>query len=1158
LRPYFFHISAYDLASVGILFSGLTLALLLAISRRPDQIANLFLSSALATIVLKAGGLASLFLPALGPLLYFYVRQRIYPERRFTWKDMLHFCPVFAGYWAPVWPVVIWTVVYLYFSHRLIQNFYDRLRPVLMDRPRFAFRRLDKALFMLGLLCLFWVVNDIFCFVFAFAIMVMAVAAMLKRDDHIELTTPATDRSDAREKGRRLKEAVAANRLYEDAELTLATLALKLNSHPLDLSRIINIGLEKNFSDFINEFRVREVARKMHDPAYYKLTLLGIAYESGFNSKRTFNRVFKEATGKTPVEYRNLSKKEVPINNLAPLSPMQPVLLRKESLPNWVPAKSTMIKNYFTISLRNLLKRRGYTALNILGLTIGITCCLLIFQYVSRERSYDTFQKDSKNIVRIRLDEYKQGKLLWQSATSYPAFGPLMKKDYPEVQNYCRLIDDELLLSNDARNIKFSEKKGYFADPSSISMLGVDLAAGSNATALDAPNKMVISESMARKYFGTTDAVGTVLQSHGDGRAKPDVYQITGVFKDYPKNSHLIIDYLVSYETLRKALREGGDKDDSANTAIGWYDFYVYLQLKPGTNLQAFQAKMPAFAEKYVNKRKGAKGDQFSGNKLFIIPLSDIHLYSNYNQEAEVNGSGSAVNFMFLIALIILGIAWINYINLSTARSVERAKEVGVRKVLGAARQNLVVQFMLENIILNCAAIAIAAIAVFLLTPSFNHLMGQQTIREFSMAGKYWLIFAGIFISGTVLSGVYPAFVLSGYQPVAVLKGAFKNTSGGLILRKGLIVLQFSISVILIAGTIIVYQQVNFMRKQKLGVDINQTLVLNGVQSVADSTYQDVFQPFKAELLKNPGVKGMTVSTNVMGQEIYWTNGFGSLDHKEVGGSAVYRLGIDYDFIPQFGMKLLAGRNFSPAFPTDKTAAILNEKALAQMGFKDPQDALNKKISNGRDTLTVVGVVQSFHHMGLQKPIDPQLITLRPNARNAYSIKMQTKDLQGTIAAVKTLWTKYFPNDPFNYFFLDDEFNAQYQSDQRFGETFTIFSLLAILIACFGLIGLSAYNILQRTKEVGIRKVLGASVRNVVYILSKDFLALVIVSFILATPVAWFIMHNWLQDYAFRIDISWWVFGIAGVLAFAIALGTLSFQAIKAALANPVKSLRTE
>lgn len=813
-----------------------------------------------------------------------------------------------------------------------------------------------------------------------------------------------------------------------------------------------------------------------------------------------------------------------------------------------------MIKNYFTISLRNLTKRKGYTVLNILGLTIGIACCLLIFQYVSYERSYDTFQKNSPNIVRIRLDEYKQGKLMWQSATSYPAFGPLMKKDYPEVQNYCRLIDDELLLSNDAKNIKFAEKKGYYADPSSVNMLGVQLYKGSASNALDAPDKIIISESMAKKYFGTEDVVGKTLIARNQNPF--ETFQITGVFKDYPANSHLIIDYLVSYETLRKVLKAGGDTEDSANTAIGWYDFYVYLQLRPGTDPQKFQAKMSAFAEKYINNRKGNKANNVK-NELSIIRLSDIYLYSNYNQEAEVNGDGSAVNFMFLIAFIIMGIAWINYINLSTARSVERAKEVGVRKVLGAAKIHLIRQFMLENVLLNLTAIILAAFTVYLLTPAFNHLMGEQAANGFSMSVKYWLLFSGIFISGTLLSGLYPAFVLSSYLPVAVLKGAFKNTSGGLLLRKGLIVLQFGISVVLIAGTIIVFQQVNFMRNQKLGVNINQTLVLDGVQSVTDSVYQDVLQPFKTDLLRNAGIKGMTVSTSVMGKEIYWTNGFQSLDHKELGGSTIYRIGVDHDFISQFELKMLAGRNFSKDFKSDSKAAILNDRALAQMGFKDPQDAIGKKILS-RDTLTVIGVVQSFHHMGLQKPIDPQLITLVPNARQAYSIKLQTNDLQGTLANVKTLWTKYFPNDPFNYYFLDDDFNNQYQSNQRFGEMFTLFAFLAILIACFGLIGLSAYNILQRTKEVGIRKVLGASMQNVIFILSKDFLVLVIISFVIAAPVSWLVMHHWLQDFAYRITISWWVFGVAGLLALTIALSTIGFQAIKAALVNPVKSLRSE
>ncbi len=813
-----------------------------------------------------------------------------------------------------------------------------------------------------------------------------------------------------------------------------------------------------------------------------------------------------------------------------------------------------MIRNYFTIALRNLLKRKGYTALNVLGLAIGITCCLLIFQYVSYERSYDRFAKNSSRIFRLRLDQYKQGQLAWQSATSYPAIGPTLKKDFPEVDNFCRLIDNNVLLSNDARNVKFNETKGYYADPSSINMLGIQLIKGNAVTALNAPDKIIVSESMAKKYFGDEDVLNKRLTVRSQDIVQ--TYEINGVFKDYPANSHLIINYLVSYSTLEKELRVSGDSSNQANTSFGWYDFYTYLQLKPGADPQKFQAKLPAFADHYINSREWPKANNVK-DWLYIIPLSDIYLYSNYNQEAEVNGNGGAVKFMFIIGFIIMAIAWINYINLSTARSVERAKEVGVRKVLGAARAGLVKQFMLESLLLNFTAIFISGILVYTLTPAFNLLMGRGVATAFEMTPKYWFIFLGIFTSGTLLSGLYPAFVLSGYQPVAVLKGAFKNSSGGLILRKGLIVLQFGISVILIAGTIIVYQQVNFMRSQQLGVNINQTLVLDGAQSIKDSLYQNILQPFKTDVLKLNGVKTMAASTTVMGNEIYWTSGIQSVDHKELGAVTLYHLGIDYDFIPQFELKLLAGRNFSKDFPSDNKAAILNDKAAVLLGFKDAQDAVGKKIVRG-DTLTVIGVVQSFHHLGLQKPIDPMIILLRPNTRNAYSIKLQTADLHTTIAGVEKIWNKYFPKDPFNYYFLDDFFNQQYKADQQFGKVFTLFAFLAILIACFGLLGLSAYNILQRTKEVGIRKVLGASTQTVVYVLSKDFLMLVVIAFFVAAPVSWWVMHSWLQGFAYRITISWWVFGVAGLLAVAIALGTISFQAIKAAMANPVKSLRTE
>lgn len=814
-----------------------------------------------------------------------------------------------------------------------------------------------------------------------------------------------------------------------------------------------------------------------------------------------------------------------------------------------------MHANYFRLALRNLLKRKGYTALNIFGLAIGVTCCLLIFQYVSYERSYDTFQKDAGQIVRVRLDQYKQGQLAWQSATSYPGIGPSLKKDYPEVEDFCRLMDDQLLLSNDQQTVKSTETQGYYADPSAIDMLGIQLVKGNPATALQQPDKIIISESMAKKYYGTTDVLNKTLTQRGPNVQVP--YQVSGVFKDYPANSHLIINYLIPYATLEKELRSDGDTTNQANTSFGWYDFYTYVKLRPGTDVQKFQAKMPAFADKYMNGSDWRKKNNIK-NWMYLIPLSDIYLNSNYNQEAEVNGNGRAVKFIFLIGFIIMAIAWINYINLSTARSVERAKEVGVRKVLGAGRAGLIRQFMAESFLLNLCAIIIAAIAVVILTPPFNTLMGRNDVAGFSMSGKYWLIFSGIFITGSLLSGLYPSFVLSNYKPLTVLKGAFKNTSGGLLLRKGLIILQFGISVILIAGTIIVYQQVRYMRNQQLGANINQTLVLDGVQSIRDSDYQNVLTPFKTELLKQPGIKSIAASTAVMGNEIYWTNGLRSVEHSELGAVTLYLLGVDEDFIPQYEINLVAGRNFSKQHGTDGNNAILNERAVTLMGYKTPAEALNKKLIRGGDTLTIVGVVQNYHHLGLQKTIDPQLILYRPNARNSYSIKMTAADAKKTVAGIEKTWSKFFPNDPFSYYFLDDKFNSQYKADQQFGKVFTLFALLAILIACFGLLGLSAYNILQRTKEVGIRKVLGASVTNVLFILSKDFLWLVTISFIIATPVAWIIMHNWLQDFAYRITISWWVFGLAGLLAVIIALAAISFQASKAALANPVKSLRTE
>jgi putative ABC transport system permease protein len=812
-----------------------------------------------------------------------------------------------------------------------------------------------------------------------------------------------------------------------------------------------------------------------------------------------------------------------------------------------------MLRNHLKLAWRGLIKRKGYSALNIFGLAIGITCCLLIFHYVAYERSYDAFQQNAGRIVRVRLDDYQQGKLAWQSATSYPAIGPTMKKELPEVDQFGRLIDANILMTNPENNVKFNETKGYYADPSMLGMLDIRLIKGNPATALDGPDKLLLSASTAHKYFGSADPIGKRLK--GFERGVNETYEVTGVFNDYPANSHLVLNHLLSYSTLGKIIRHWGDSSNVTETSWGWYDYYTYLQLKPGASYKALEAKLPAFTDRHINSDEWLKKNNVR-SELHLIPLTDIHLYSNYNQEAEVNGNGKAVGFLFLIAFLIIGIAWINYTNLATARSLERAKEVGLRKVLGAIRGDLILQFLTESFLLNTLSLILAVAAAFLLAPSFDHLVGSDA-GPFTLPLPYALGFLGIFFLGSFLSGIYPAFVLSGYHPITVLKGLFRNSSRGQLLRKGLIVGQFAVSVILITGTILIEQQVQYMRHQQLGLNINQTLVLEGAASLQDSIYDQAYQPFKTTLLQQPGIKSVTASSIVAGQEIYWTEGFRRLGDAQKAVT-LYIQGIDYDFVPAYGLRLVSGRNFSPQFPTDRHGTLINQTALDLLGFKRPEDALGQILTSGQDTSHIVGVIADYHHEGLQKAINPMLIRLIPNINDYYSVKLVNADPQQTIAAVKKTWDRYFPRNPFSYFFLDQSFNTQYKADTRFGETFGLFATLAILIACFGLLGLSAYNVLQRTKEIGIRKVLGATEQNLVFLLSKEFLYLVLVSLVIAIPLSWWVMHSWLQDFAYRISIKWWVFALGAILALVIALTTVGIQALRAASANPVKSLHTE
>lgn len=815
-----------------------------------------------------------------------------------------------------------------------------------------------------------------------------------------------------------------------------------------------------------------------------------------------------------------------------------------------------MLQNYFKIAFRNIIKRRAYSLLNVAGLAIGMICCLLLLQYVNYEFSYDGFHKKADHIYRLQLNSYQDGKLAWESATSYPAIVPTMIKDFPEVVNGCRLIDAEGVFVNTQNNTFFEEKKGYFADHAFLQMFDLQLTKGDPATALKDVDAMMVSETFAQKYFGAEDPIDKTLVLRNFAGDRP--IKISGIFKDYPANSHLIVDYLISWNTFKSLVAQlDPENPDALETSWGWYDFYSFIEVKPGTNLQALQAKFPAMWEQY-NKDWIIPGTRW--NELELQPLKEIYLYSNINQEAEVNGNGKAVSFLLIIAFAILGIAWVNYINLATARAIERSQEVGVRKTLGAMRGQLIGQFLMESFLLNGAAFVLALGAVVSLMPALQTFTGKEIGMDLFQQPSFWLGTVAVFLLGTLVAGIYPAFVLSSFKPITAMRNEKASAGGVQLLRKGLVVAQFVASIVLIVGTIIISQQLDYMRNQDLGANIEQTLVIEGPSgNIPDSIYQGQFNHLKEEWLRVPGVKSVTASTSVAGDEIYWTGPIRWNNKGKEISLTHYHLGIDYDFLEAYEMKMAAGRNFSKEFGSDNRTAILNETSIKQLGIESPEAAIGQRIvRGGSDTLEIIGVVKDFHHQGLQKAHNPILILLRPTAASFYSLKVQSPNLREVTAQIEQSWRGTFPQTPFDYFFLDEFFNKQYQSDIQFGRVFSSFSMLAILIACLGLLGLASYSVLQRTKEIGIRKILGASGLNIVRLISKDFLKLVAVAIILAVPVAWYLMNNWLDTFAYRIQIQWWVFVLAGIAALAIALLTVASQAFRAAATNPVESLRSE
>ncbi|WP_299533484.1 ABC transporter permease [Ulvibacterium sp.] len=808
-----------------------------------------------------------------------------------------------------------------------------------------------------------------------------------------------------------------------------------------------------------------------------------------------------------------------------------------------------MFKNYLKIAWRNLIKNKIYSWINIGGLAIGIVACLLILQYVAFEYSYENFHEKEDRIYRVQQDRYDNGKLSTQWAAGAYAVGNSFKEAIPEIEEYVKVSKTgDIIVEVDNRPLKIEEV--YFATSSFFTVFSYPLLHGKKDNLLDEPYTAAISESTARKIFGTTDVVDKILPISGNKN-----YRITGVFKDMPVNTQLQPNFLASYASFVEQVKTNSNGTNDPDEAWAWDGCLTYVLLQKGVNPSQVEAKFAPVVEAGV----GELLRRFNASVTYRLqPLTDIHLEANYIDEPAPNGDAKTVLLLLGIAFFIIVIAWVNYINLATARAVGRAKEVGVRKTVGSNRKQLITQFFFESGLFNGLALLLALIIMIIALPAFNQISGQPVSYELLTRTNFWMGLTALFISGVLLSGLYPAIVLSKFRPVEVLKGNMGGAQQGALLRKGLVVLQFTASLFLLIGSLVVYQQIQFMRDQSLGIDIDQTVVLRP-PIATDSTFAAQKQALKETLLQYPAIKNVAVSSVVPGEGTGDNAGGIRLVTQDDSEQKQYRfIRVDYDFLDLYDTKLIAGRTFSEDFGADAVNVVFNRKGIEQLGFDDPEEAIGKQIEFWGDQCTIVGVVENFHQQSLRDAYEPLILTLNPGVYGYFSIKTDMAQISQTLAQVQTEWDTFFPGNTFEYFFLDEQFDKQYKADHRFGQVFGLFTVLAIFVACLGLFGLASFTTLQRTKEIGIRKVLGASVQGILKLLYREYALLLAIAFLISIPLAWYMASNWLQGYAFHISIHWTFFAWPFVAIVVIALVTVSFQSIKASLANPVKSLRTE
>ncbi len=795
-----------------------------------------------------------------------------------------------------------------------------------------------------------------------------------------------------------------------------------------------------------------------------------------------------------------------------------------------------MFKNYLKIAVRNIFKNKIYSFINIAGLSIGLAGFILISILIKNELSYENFHKKENRIYRVVEIQNQKGIGKLNVAVTMGPLSPALKDYFPEIESSARLKPVPSVFCKIGSE-GFYEDGLSFADQSVFNIFTIPFIKGNPKTALETPNSLIISETIAQKYFNNDNPLGKTITISGVTESSDFI--VTGVFKDYPKNSHIFFNMLGSYKFI----------ENSFSWLKSWEtnSLATYILLKKGINYKEVENKFSRFLKDNVPK------ESQSDLQMYLQPLKDVHLYSTnitYQTYSRNEGSAETVYLFSIIAFFILLIACINFMNLATARSTKRIKEIGMRKVLGSSRRKLIYQFIGEAVFISLIAFVLSIFIVEITFPLFKNIFEDRIIFSYTGSAMFFLELIGITLFVGIISGSYPAVFLSNFQPAQSLKGNLPSKNKGSFLRKVLVILQFSIAVILMICTGIVANQMSFIRNKNLGFNKEHIIYL----PIRSKDTRDKINLIKTELRKNPQIIDAAAGSGLAGA----SGSEGDVTVAGTNGQTKLMMRYSYvdpDYINTMQMKIVEGRNFSPLHSTDSSASvIINEAAVKKFGWKNP---IGKQFEN-KPLLTVIGVVKDFNFFSLHSAIGPLMMSIQPDEFNYLLIRIKPGNIPETINYIESTWKRIVPGRPFDYAFLDKHFDDIYKSDRQTGEMFGFFSFLAIFIACLGLFGLASYTVEQRTKEIGVRKVLGASVGSVIFLLSKDFLMLVLAAAIIAAPVSYYLMNNWLQDFAYKIQINWWMFAAAAAIALTIAIGTTIFHALKAATSNPIKSLRYE